>query len=117
MPTERFWTRQHSAAKTWMVSGAVWMVVGTLAGLGSAIHLIAPDIFANMSWLEFGRIRAVHVNTVFFGFVFCMLTGVCLYILPRVLDTKLFSEPMGNLAALFFNSAVIVGRRLAARWG
>ena len=105
----KYWETEHSAARTWLVTGAFWMVVGTLAGLGSAIHLVAPDFFANISWLEFGRIRAVHVNTVFFGFVVAMLTGVCLYILPRVLSTKLFSEPMGNLAAVFYNAAIIIG--------
>lgn len=105
----KYWEREHSAAKTWLVSGAAWMAVGTLAGLGSAIHLTAPDFFANISWLEFGRIRTVHVSSVFFGFVVAMLIGACLYILPRVLDTKLFSEPMGNLAALFYNAAVVIG--------
>ena len=109
MTREFYWRQQNSAAKTFLVSGAVWMVVGTLAGLASAIHLVAPDFFANISWLEFGRIRAVHVNTVLFGFVTAMLTGGALYILPRVLDTKLVSEPMGNLAALFFNAGVLIG--------
>ena len=105
----RYWQTEYSAAKTWMIGGAVWMVVGTLAGLGSAIHLVAPDFFADIPWLEFGRIRAVHVNTVFFGFVLSMLMGVGLYILPRVLATRLYSEAMANLAALFFNAAIVIG--------
>ncbi|MCL5103460.1 MAG: cbb3-type cytochrome c oxidase subunit I [Armatimonadetes bacterium] len=106
---EPFYRQENSAARTWLVSGAVWMVVGTIAGLGSAIHLVAPDFFANISWLEFGRVRAVHVNTVLFGFVVTMLIGSALHILPRVLSTKLYSEPMGNLASLFMNAAVLVG--------
>jgi len=85
------------------------MVVGTLAGLGSAIQLVAPDFFANIAWLEFGRIRAVHTNTVLFGFVTAMLIGGATYILPRVLDTKLYSERIGNFAALLFNLAVLIG--------
>lgn len=100
---------EYSAAKVWLVSGACWMVVGTLAGLGSAIHLVAPDFFANISWLEFGRIRAFHVNTVLFGFVVAMLVGCGLYILPRVLNTKLYSEFMGNLAAFFYSIGVLLG--------
>ena len=109
MPERYFWTKENSAAKTWLVSGAVWMVVGTLAGLGSAIHLVAPDFFSGISWLEFGRIRAVHTNTVLFGFVTAMLIGSALYILPAVLNTKLFSEPIGNLAAFVFNLAILSG--------
>ncbi len=105
----RFWERENSSAAAFLVSGAFWFVVGTISGLGSAIHLVAPDFFANISWLEFGRIRAVHVNTVLFGFVVIMLLGSAIYILPKVLGTKLFSEPMGNLAALFMNAAVLIG--------
>ncbi len=88
--------REHSAAKTWLVSGAIWMVIGTLAGLATAIHLVAPDAFANIPWLEYGRIRQVHTNTVLFGFVVVMLLGCALHILPRVLDTKLYSEAMAT---------------------
>lgn len=104
-----WWRREYSSAKVWLVSGAVWFAVGATAGLGSAIHLVAPDFFANISWLEFGRIRQFHVNTVLFGFVTAMLIGGALYILPRVLNTRLYSEAMTNLAALSFNAAVLIG--------
>lgn len=85
------------------------MAVGTLFGLFSAIHLVAPDFLGNIEWLQFGRVRAAHTNTVLFGFVVAMLMGSAFYVLPRVLNTKLFSEPMGNLAGLFFNAAVLLG--------
>lgn len=109
MPDEIFWRREHSAAKLFLVSGAVWMAVGTLFGLFGAIHLAAPDLLGNIDWLQFGRVRAAHTNTVLFGFVVAMLMGGGLYVLPRVLNTKLFSEPLGNLAGLFFNAAVLLG--------
>ncbi len=99
----------YSGAKVWLVSGAVWMVIGTLAGAGSAIHLVAPDYFANIPHLEFGRIRAVHVNSVLFGFVNAMLVGAALYMLPKVLDTKLYTESMAVLAAVFYNAGVVLG--------
>lgn len=101
--------KEHAAARVWLVSGAAWMVLGTLAGLGSAIHLVAPDFFAGYSWLEFGRVRPVHVNTVLFGFVVSMLMGAALYILPRVLATRLYSESMGVLASAAMNAAVLIG--------
>lgn len=104
-----FWTREYSSARAFLVSGAVWMAVGTTFGFIAAMHLVAPDFFTGISWLEFGRVRAAHTNTVLFGFVTAMLIGCALYILPKVLDTKLFSEPMGNLAALFFSLAVLLG--------
>lgn len=103
------WSTENSAARFFLVGGAFWMAIGTIAGLGSAIHLVAPDFFHDIAWLQFGRIRAVHTNTMLFGFVTGMLIGAALYILPRVLNTKLYSEAMGNAAALLFNSAILLG--------
>ena len=34
---------EHSAAKRWLVTGAVWFCVGSLWGLIGAIHLAAPE--------------------------------------------------------------------------
>ena len=85
------------------------MVVGTLAGLVCAIHLVAPDFFANISWLEFGRVRPTHTNTVFLGFLVSSLIGCALYILPKTLGNKLASESAGVLAAVFYNAAVLSG--------
>lgn len=109
MPNQPFWRKEYSSAKVWLVSSAVWFVVGTLFGLFSAIHFVAPDFFANIPWAQFGRIRPAHVNTVLFGFVVAGLIGAALYILPKVLNNKLHSEPMANLAAFFFNAAVLIG--------
>lgn len=109
MLLEQFWKKEYSSARAWLVSGAVWMVIGTMFGLFSAIQLVAPDLLANISWLEFGRVRAAHTNTVLFGFVTSMLIGCALYMLPKLLDTALFSEPMANLAGLFFNVAIFTG--------
>ncbi|MDO8683400.1 MAG: cbb3-type cytochrome c oxidase subunit I [Armatimonadota bacterium] len=112
MPRESLIKRagnEHSGAKCFLISGSIWFALGTLAGLGSAIHLVAPDFFANISWLEFGRIRQVHVNTVLFGFVVSMLIGCALYILPRVLATKLYSERMAVLASIALNLAITIG--------
>jgi cbb3-type cytochrome c oxidase subunit I len=101
--------REYTAAKLWMVSGAFWLVIGTLAGLVLAVHLVSPDFFANISWLEYGRVRSVHPDTVLFGFVVMTLIGVMLYILPKVLATTLYSESMGVAAGVLFNAAVAIG--------
>ena len=101
---------ENSAAKTWLVTGAVWMVIGTLAGLASAIHLVAPGLLRQhiVAGVRAGPGRCTPTR-------FClvlsssMLIGCALHILPKVLDTKLYSEAMGNLAALFMNAAILIG--------
>jgi len=100
---------EYSSTKVWLVGGAVWFAVGTTAGLGSAIHLVAPDFFANISSLEFGRVRPFHVNTVLFGFVTATLIGGGLHIVPRVLKRRLYSEATANLGALSLNSGALIG--------
>lgn len=104
-----YWKEEYSSAKLWLVSGAVWMAIGTIFGSFSAIHLVAPDFFANISFMEFGRVRAVHVNTVLYGFITSMLIGAGLYIVPRVMNTKLFSEPIAFASGVLFNLGVLIG--------
>ena len=101
--------RPNSAALAWIVSGGVWFALGTTWGLFSAAHLIAPELFDNIGWLVFGRTRPVHVNTVIFGFVTPTLIGAALHYVPAMLKTKLWSEPLGWLAWLAWNGAVVSG--------
>jgi cytochrome c oxidase cbb3-type subunit 1 len=104
-----WWKGEYSSTRVWLVGEAVWFAIGTTAGLGGAIHPVAPDFFTNIPSLEFGRIRQFHVNTVLFGFVTAMLIGGGLYIVSRVLKRRLYSEATANLGALLFNSAALIG--------
>ena len=70
-----WWRGEYSSTRVWLVGEAVWFAIGTTAGLGGAIHPVAPDFFANIPSLEFGRIRQFHANTVLFGFVTAVLIG------------------------------------------
>jgi cbb3-type cytochrome c oxidase subunit I len=105
---ERF-RKPNSAALAFLVSGAVWFMVGTTYGLFSAIHLMAPEAFNNIAMLVFGRTRPVHVNTVIYGFITSTLIGAALYYAPSVMRAKLWSEPLGWLACLSWNIAVLSG--------
>jgi cytochrome c oxidase cbb3-type subunit 1/cytochrome c oxidase cbb3-type subunit I/II len=95
-----------SASRRFLVSGAVWFVVGTGVGLLGAMHLAAPEVFAGLSWLEFGRIRPVHTTVVLLGFVTSCLLGGTLYIMPVLLRTRLYAERVANLGMWAWNAAV-----------
>ena len=104
-----------SASRRFLISGAVWFCVGTLWGLVGAISLFAPDFFAGIPWLEFGRIRPAHTNTVLFGFIGSLLIGGILYIIPVMLRTRLQAERAANAAMWLWNAALIgVGTTLPA---
>ncbi|HEX2926539.1 MAG TPA: cbb3-type cytochrome c oxidase subunit I, partial [Ruminiclostridium sp.] len=98
-----------SSALAFLMAGSVWFVIGTLYGMVSAIHFVAPEFFNNIPALTFGRERPIHINTVVYGFVINTLIGSGMYFVPAVLRVKLWSESMGWLSMLFWNLAVLSG--------
>lgn len=104
-----FITKTNSSALAYMITGAVWFVVGTLYGIIDAIHFVAPEAFSNIGWLVFSRVRPVHINTLLYGFVAQMLVGAALYYIPALLRTRLWSEPLGWASWFFWTLTVLSG--------
>ncbi|HEY3397545.1 MAG TPA: cbb3-type cytochrome c oxidase subunit I [Armatimonadota bacterium] len=98
---------EHTASRRFLTSAAVWFCLGTLLGLATAIEFIAPDLVAGIPWLEFGRIRAIHVGLVVFGFTTSALLGAMLYIVPNLLRTRLAAERVANLACWVWNATFV----------
>lgn len=104
-----FTKKPHSAALAFLIAASFWFVTGTLYGLFSAIHLVAPEFFNNITPLVFGRVRPSHVNTVLYGFVVTMLIGAGLYYTPVLLGRTLWSERLAWGAWLLWNCTVLSG--------
>jgi len=104
-----FTKKTNSAALAFLFAGAVWFAVGTSYGIILAAELISPEIFNNIPFLVFGRLRPAHVNTVIFGFTANMLIGCGFYYLPALLRTSLWSERLGWASFAFWNIAVLSG--------
>jgi cytochrome c oxidase cbb3-type subunit 1 len=109
MIEQPFYRRPNSAALAFIIGASVWFVIGTLYGLVSATHLVAPEFFNNISWLVFGRTRPIHVNTVIYGFVGQLLIGCGVYYVPALLHRKLWSEPLGWIGFALWNVVVLSG--------
>ena len=103
------WKRDNSAAANFMVSAAMWLIVGVLMGLVLAIEFVFPDFAHGIPWLVFGRLRQAHVNTVMFAWLSGAMMGMWLYIVPRLTGRKIWSERLGNLCALLWNLALAGG--------
>ncbi|HDY89407.1 MAG TPA: hypothetical protein ENH82_14990 [bacterium] len=82
------------------------MMTATLIGLTAAVELVAPDLLGNIAWLQFGRIRPIHVNLVLFGFLVPAFFGASLYFIPILCRTKLYSEKLANFTVLAWNLAL-----------
>jgi cbb3-type cytochrome c oxidase subunit I len=101
--------RDNSAASSFLVSSAVWLVVGTLMGLVLAIEFVFPDFARGIPWLVFSRLRQAHVNTVLFAWLSGAMMGAWLYIVPRLTGRKIYSELLGHVSSAAWNFALLFG--------
>jgi len=100
---------RHTTALAYIISGAAWMVLGTLFGLIGGLQLVAPDMLGSIPWITFGRLRPMHTNMVMLGFVVTTLTGVAFYIVPKLARTPLYSENMGVMSLVIWNLSLLAG--------
>ncbi len=105
----RWLTQENSASANWILSSAVWVVLGASMGLVLALEFLLPNLFQGVPYLTFSRLRQAHVNTVVFGFVSTGMIGLWFYIVPQLTGRQLWSEFIGNVAMLAWNGAVGVG--------
>lgn len=87
---------------------AFWLVVGTLAGGIVALKFRFPD-FLDLPFLSFGRLRAIHTNTVFWGWTSLAMMGLALYAVPRASKTELYSVKLAKIALWLWNVMVLMG--------
>jgi cytochrome c oxidase cbb3-type subunit 1 len=99
----------------YILTAALWLIFGTLVGLYLALKFVWPDLGVEW-WLNFGRLRPIHTNTVFWGWSSLGMLGLAHYVVPRTCSTKLFSYRLGwtalmltNLTVLFGNTALLFG--------
>lgn len=103
-----FQVQDYRTARGFCVTAAVWMAIGTLFGLTTAVEFIAPDLLGNIPWLVLGRIRPIHTNLVIFGFVTPGLLAVAVYIVPKLLQTELYSEKLGMVTVFIWNVFLVL---------
>ncbi|RJG01054.1 cbb3-type cytochrome c oxidase subunit I [Noviherbaspirillum sedimenti] len=87
----------------------VWLIVGSAAGLVSSLKLHWPDLLTDTAWLSFGRLRAIHLNTVAYGWAPMGLLGLAMWMLPRLLKTPLLGGRLIILGAVIWNAGLIAG--------
>lgn len=94
-----------------------WLILGSLAGLTSSIKLHAPDWLTQYAWLTFGRIRTVHITGVLYGWITNAALGVILWLLPRLLRTRLHGAVWCMLGGALINTGIAAGiGAISAGW-
>lgn len=93
----------------WFVAcSAFWLVLGTLVGEYLGLKFAWPDL-GIAPWLSFGRLRPIHINTVFWGWASMAMIGLAYYVVPRTSKRELYSYRLGWVVLWLINICVIAG--------
>jgi cbb3-type cytochrome c oxidase subunit I len=96
-------TEEYSAARAWLYSAAIWLAVGTSFALIAATEMVSPDFLGGVSFLEFGRLRPIHINGVLFFWLSMAYIGSFNYIVPKLCGRPLWSENLAKITMWLWN--------------
>ncbi|WP_332877652.1 cbb3-type cytochrome c oxidase subunit I [Massilia sp. S19_KUP03_FR1] len=87
----------------------IWLIVASLAGLTSSIKLHQPDFLVQQAWLTFGRLRTIHLNAVAYGWAPMAALGIAIWLLPRLLKTRLVGGRVAIVGCMLWTAGLIAG--------
>ena len=100
--------KKDSAAKSIVVTAVIFMGFALSFGLLVASKYVIPTL-GEIEYLSAPRMRMWHTNAILYGWLLPANMGVLLWILPRILHTKLFSETLGVITGIIYNIGIIGG--------
>lgn len=92
----------------YLISATIWLLFGTTVGEYLGIKFVAPEA-DSLSWLNFGRLRPVHTNAVFWGWGSLGMLGLAYFCVPRVGNYRLYSYSLGWWTLILINLTVLLG--------
>jgi cbb3-type cytochrome c oxidase subunit I len=99
--------QENSAARNFMLSAIFWLAFAITLGPTMATQFLVPDLFRGISWLSFPHLRMDHTNLLLFGWISMAMIGGWLYIVPRLVGRRLYSEPLGNATMALWNLVMV----------
>jgi cytochrome c oxidase cbb3-type subunit I len=86
----------------------IWLLISTAAGLLISFKYSYPDLLTS-PLLSFGRLRAIHTNTTFYGWASVALVGAGIWVAARSSGVNVRARPVAWLALVLFNICALVG--------
>ncbi len=90
-------------------SAMAWLLIGTLLAGFVSFKLHAPDMFSNVSFLTWGRMRPVHMNVMVYGWASMAGMGTAIWLMARLCRTTLRHPLLLVTGIGFWNIGVLVG--------
>jgi cytochrome c oxidase cbb3-type subunit 1 len=91
------------------ISGALWLVAGTVLSFIVSMKLHAPGFLGDCPWLTLGRVRPAAMNSFLYGFASQFGMGVMLWMLCRLGRTRLMFQWPVLVAWKLWNIGVTIG--------
>lgn len=92
-----------------IVSGLAWLLVGSAFGLIASLKMHWPDWLVEHAPLTFGRVRALHLNLVIYGWLSMTGVGVAMWIIGRMFHTALRLRWLALSGTALWNLGVAAG--------
>ena len=83
-------------AKNFTIATIIWGTIAFLLGIIAATQLVYPELNF-VSWITFGRLRALHTNGAIFAFVGNAIFAGVYYSLQRLLKTRMASDALSKI--------------------
>ena len=90
-------------------SAIVWLLLGTLLGGFASFKLHSPDLFGDIGFLTWGRIRPVHMNIMVYGWASMAAMGTAIWLMARLCRTVLRHPLLLVAGAGFWNLGILIG--------
>lgn len=92
-----------------ILSATFWLILGSLFGVVASFKFNFPDWLNWAQPFTFGIIRPLHLNTVIYGWVSMVAMGVAIWLMPRLLKTKLVGQTYVKNGTHLWNIGVVAG--------
>ncbi|MEX1114562.1 MAG: cbb3-type cytochrome c oxidase subunit I [Akkermansiaceae bacterium] len=91
------------------ISALFWLLAGSALALIASIKLHSPTFLADADWLNFGRVRPAHLNTMVYGWATMGCIGVALWLMSRLCRAPLRGLGWLHLSAVLLNIGNLYG--------
>src|SRR5258708_1583908 len=92
-----------------LTSGVLWLLLGTLFSLITAVQLQSPNFLSNCEYVTFGRLHPAEVNSFIYGWGFNVAFAVAFWLIARLSRTLLPHAGLLVIAGMFWNLGVTLG--------
>jgi len=105
------------AALAFFLSSVIWLLFGSVVGVVVALKFTFPDWLSGFAFLTLGRLRPIHLNATVYGWLAMGGIAVLLWMLPRLLRTRLRGTGWAVASAVLWNLTLTAGViALGAGW-